>query len=433
MRNWKIIDIHISIFLLFIGCASYRGYYNTFYNAKQYYKDAMKPTPPSKELLDKSIQKCEKLVKFYPKSGWVDDALFLMGECFLEKGEYDKAETKFNELISYYPESEFVDNAYLNLGRLYFEKEEYVKAREYLMDAIKQGNREIVRIAQFYILKTYFASGEYNDVITYGEKLDKTKRQSEEFLIIGSAYDSLKNYSKAVDFYQMALRSCDKKFSVLIKIGDALFRDGKTDEAKKKFLELQEIATKDEERRELSLRIGKCLVDEQKYEDAIKALSKYSENGDNLYEIASIYENYLFDLEKARENYDKVRNLSPNSELGRKALIKSNAITDLIKYRDEVKEETSDELAKTRFLLAELYFLEFNRIDDALTEYRKVVDGFPESEYAPKALYSIAWIEENKKKNMEEAMKLYRQVEEKYPGTDYSFRAGERIKEIGGR
>jgi tetratricopeptide (TPR) repeat protein len=50
------------------------------------------------------------------------------------------------------------------------------------------------------------------------------------------------------------------------------------------------------------------------------------------------------------------------------------------------------ELAKSKILLAELYLFNFNRPDSAMREYLDVFEFFPQTEYAPQAMYSLAYI-----------------------------------------
>ena len=110
-----------STILLFSGCA----YYNTFYNAKKFYREAEKErqkrertqvvelSPEEQERLRRSgfgrgtdlnrasttemqnyqraVEKASKVLEFYPKSKYIDDAIMLLGECFYYRREYSKA------------------------------------------------------------------------------------------------------------------------------------------------------------------------------------------------------------------------------------------------------------------------------------------------------------------------------------------------------
>ena len=142
----KIVKIQILLLcslFVFSGCA----YYNTFYNAKQFYKKAenkrkdrektqvVELSPEEQERLRKSgfgrgsevnkasteemqnyqraIEKSSKVLEFYPTSKYIDDAIMLLGKCFFYRSEYSKALRKFEELISLYPKSEFISESKL--------------------------------------------------------------------------------------------------------------------------------------------------------------------------------------------------------------------------------------------------------------------------------------------------------------------------------
>ena len=86
----------VVIFLCSGGCA----YYNTFYNAQQYYKEAEKirlqkegKTIPITALdkYGKTIQKCQKVLSDYPESKFRTDAFLLMAKSKYYRKDYDLA------------------------------------------------------------------------------------------------------------------------------------------------------------------------------------------------------------------------------------------------------------------------------------------------------------------------------------------------------
>ena len=88
--------IFVVIFLCSGGCA----YYNTFYNAQQYYEEAEKirlqkegKTIPITALdkYGKTIQKCQKVLSDYPESKFRTDAFLLMAKSKFYRKDYDLA------------------------------------------------------------------------------------------------------------------------------------------------------------------------------------------------------------------------------------------------------------------------------------------------------------------------------------------------------
>jgi TolA-binding protein len=99
------------------GCA----YFNTFYNAKSEFKKAEQERAQSLgsgglDSYQRCIDKCQLLLRYYPKSKYVDDALYLIGLSRLYRGEYVQARASLEELVQRFPKSEYVERAYYNMG-----------------------------------------------------------------------------------------------------------------------------------------------------------------------------------------------------------------------------------------------------------------------------------------------------------------------------
>ena len=84
----------VLIILSISGCA----YFNTFYNAQQYFKEAEKIrlTKDGKSIsvsamdkYGKTVKKCETILSDYPDSKYIIDARLLMGKARYYRSEYD--------------------------------------------------------------------------------------------------------------------------------------------------------------------------------------------------------------------------------------------------------------------------------------------------------------------------------------------------------
>src|SRR3989442_2548330 len=82
---------------IIVGCSTYQnvtGYFNTYYNAKKLFDEAVTEVESAPQRardtvyfvgysgnagpdakFDKVIEKCSKIIQFYDKSAWVDDAI----------------------------------------------------------------------------------------------------------------------------------------------------------------------------------------------------------------------------------------------------------------------------------------------------------------------------------------------------------------------
>jgi TolA-binding protein len=65
----------------------------------------------------------------------------------------------------------------------------------------------------------------------------------------------------------------------------------------------------------------------------------------------------------------------------------------------------------------------------AAEEFQKIIEYFPNSEYAPKSMYALGWIHEQLSEN-QRAIEIYRQILEKYPQSDYSKAVKKKLAEV---
>ena len=99
------------------GCA----YYNTFYNAKKAFKKAEEERLISNGTqgggeYQRCIDKCQLLLRYYPKSKYIDDALYLIGLSRFHRGEFVQAQASLEELIQRFPATEYKEGALYHMG-----------------------------------------------------------------------------------------------------------------------------------------------------------------------------------------------------------------------------------------------------------------------------------------------------------------------------
>ena len=106
--------IVLAILIAGSGCA----YFNTFYNAKSEFKRAEAERKASlsgngggEGGYQKCIEKCQLLLRYYPKSKYIDDALFLIGMSRLYRAEYIQSRASLEDLVERFPKSSYVEPA----------------------------------------------------------------------------------------------------------------------------------------------------------------------------------------------------------------------------------------------------------------------------------------------------------------------------------
>jgi tetratricopeptide (TPR) repeat protein len=160
----------LAFLFVFSGCSTYQsvtGYFNTYYNSKKLFKEAVTESestpqkardtayfaaytisPGTKVKFDKIIEKSSRLIQFYEQSSWLDDAMFMIGVSYVYKDENESAIRKFKELEDNFPSSSFYLQAKLWHAKAhYFMKkdEEALKVtKDLLEEARKAGDDDIM-------------------------------------------------------------------------------------------------------------------------------------------------------------------------------------------------------------------------------------------------------------------------------------------------
>ena len=134
------------------------------------------------------------------------------------------------------------------------------------------------------------------------------------------------------------------------------------------------------------------------------------------YAIGLIYADSLKNETAAREHFQLLLNQYPNTPYAVEARTRLN------------QKHADDALAETRFLQAENLIAEGTPAGDIAPIYRQIADEYPNSLFAPKALFALAWAYENDLDQREQAKTIYEQVQERYPLTQYGKIATDKLE-----
>lgn len=136
-----------------------------------------------KEKLDIAITHLEKAVQLNPNYAVAKNNL---GAAYIMREDWDSAISTLQDVIDdiFYATPHFPLS---NLGRAYYEKKIYSKAERYLLEALKLSPD--FTMAQYYLGKTYLATGKLNDARVILEKATETDPKNPAFLLeIGKIY-----------------------------------------------------------------------------------------------------------------------------------------------------------------------------------------------------------------------------------------------------
>ena len=348
-----------------------------------------------------------------------------VGNNLLELNRYNEALEAYENVLKSKPDTRTNFETRVKIGDTLERQQKYDEALDTYKKILKIKRLRIyeaeiqLRQARIYQLKDQAETAEkiYSDV---GKKYPRSEYSAAAFYRLGLIEQkSRKNLEKAKELFEKAVRE-----------------DRSSDEGK------------------LALQRQKDLVALERYQ---KQVEKVEDPQKALGPLVDLAELYLFNLgepDSALSIYQRVLSLSDSSDLAPKA----HYVIGLI-YADSLKNESAareqfqllldqhpntpytveartrlnqkhadDALAETQFLQAEKRIQEGIPAQDIAPIYRQIADEYPNSLFAPKALFALAWTYENDLDQREQAKTIYEQVQERYPLTQYGKIATDKLK-----
>jgi len=421
-----------------LSCA----YLNIFWTASKEYEKAtrdldyaefwdpseqQKLTPDRVKLVDSALSRCGKVLLLYPESKWADDALLMMGKCFLLKHEYAKALTKFHEIDMLYAGGDFAEEANYLQGYTKILDGRPGEAVPVLRELAGGAKDKLVREkAAYLVAKIAYDDGDCIKTISgFSEYLGRYPdgaRVEQSRLALGECQVRLGMYREAIEDLQPLLDELDAQgVRALLRIGRAYRMLGETQSAVGAFEQLLLEAEEDTVRARAGIEQALTLLDEGRPEEAIETLVEADSlgnkklSGEISYRIGIIYESHLGDFDEAITRYDE--SAKRKSEYSRIAANRAKALKDVDKYKQEIDQGTGD-TAKARYLLAETYLFDLGHEERAIEEYKAIADSFPGSVYAARSMLALA--EHPGSVSDSAAAEYYRAVIESFPNTPYA-------------
>ncbi|MCK4571625.1 tetratricopeptide repeat protein [candidate division WOR-3 bacterium] len=413
--------------LLLINCA----YYNTFYNARKYFDDGLKQQKEGRsgaQDFQKSVLKCNKVIARYPGSKWMDDALFLLGKNFYYLDQLSKAKLNFRKIIEHYPDSPFYPESMLYLGKISMEEGGFTEAFILLDRATDSGDLKIKMEAFKTKLEIHLRSDSPEEAIAAGKEFinEYSAHKAEVYYIMGNAYSRIGDHEKALEMYKKSISEAKD-----------LKLDGLRYKLASVYMELDSLAKAlsviGEYKGSDSLVVLKGKIQRKigRSEEAEETL-KFAKNWRNeLGAIANYELGFLKetegDLEKAEKFYSKTIEIGNFGRITNLARARKDILSmlSLLDRDTSVSDSTGyvEDLAYVYFRIGELYYIEINDQESAIENYKKVFMDFPESVYAPKAIYVLLNILSRELNDSSQVSFYLFKLKDLYPETEFAKKA----------
>ncbi|MBH10360.1 MAG: hypothetical protein CMG74_08430 [Candidatus Marinimicrobia bacterium] len=469
----------ISFILIFSSCA----YFNTLYNAQQYFNEAEKirlekegkAIPLSAmDKYSKTIQKCQKSLSKYPDSRWRIDAYLLMGKATYYRKDYETAVSHLNEAIENGNENQIHEANYwaalckwkkgssqvavLELKRLLtISKDNRIKARCHLSlsdIALEESRTEealdhLERGAK--ITKDRAQRG-----VIYGQLAELAFKKG-NYIIANSAYEKVITNSLAKDKVEHAhlqilkmlrlnnnYRSASRKLKTMLtnekfkNIGGNLELElaklykhqGEIDEAVNRLLTIVNDRQRTPVSAEAYYLLGQIYSDEKwepkKARDYYKQVSK--ESAKSIYKPSSISK--ITSIDKYLTSLDNLEKFSLELILidSTDSLALNNSDTTQLKELNTIPKQSKPEIL---YQLGDLEAFTFERLDKGIGYFNQIVHEHSDSPFHSKALFTLTLIYRNLGDTLN-AIQNEETLLDKYPNSDFSSHLRSGIEIIDG-
>ena len=437
-----------AILLFYVFLFSSCVYFNTFYNAKVAYKDALRIInlmnyaetqipPESKRLLDLSIANSRVVLEKYPNSKHVEEAYYLLASSMYLKEDYISSKEYLNTLITTYLNGEYYNEAKLRLVSIYVKENNLALANESIKDFLIDN-----KLNRY---ETYLLNIIYAEMHTIDKNIDLAYKSYQD------AIDNARNDSERIKIYNRLIQLSEKEkdYKNLLVFIDGLYENLSDDRDKKElkllsieynkrlkrydFLtyEIENMLNQslfEDKRMFLSVELAKAYYYLEDYAtteelllEIVDIYSRKNETAEAYYFLAQINIKNDFNLEIIKELLNKSKSERSSSKYGKlsKELIrKLEKLEDLgYEYANSISEEPDNNLVSLDsdsllFDMGQSYYFDFNQIDSAVTKHKELITRFSSSKFIPKSLFVLSILDSTDEN-------WFKRLQSEYP--DYNF------------
>jgi tetratricopeptide (TPR) repeat protein len=359
-----------AIFVTLLGLVLFSeqcAYFNTFYNAQQYFKQGQQAIEENKQatvplniqkMFNSAIEKANKVLLNYPESRWVDDALYLIAMSHYYKMDYLSAQKTFEEFFTKYPDSPLQTEAKIWYGRCLWKSGQRELALYQLDRSAKIVDNDRMK-AEIYsaIAELYKSSGQLDSAKQY---FKLTSKFGLDLPIAAKAQYTIAEINLLQGNTELAIKNLEdiSKYSVSPELKDQIqillariYREShRYEEAR----ELINTKLNDEKNEsiwgDLEYELGLLYLDEKDYEAAYQRFIQITEKYPNQPVSASAYYQagnldmvYFHDYDRAQKNFTRVSQIDKSSMY---AFDANNRVVEINRYFSIKKllDKTQDEV-----------------------------------------------------------------------------------------
>ncbi|MFN8177948.1 MAG: tetratricopeptide repeat protein [bacterium] len=428
------------------GCA----HFNTLYNAELKYDQAIeikrkadpereKISQQEEQLYKEAFDRAARVVKYYPGSKWIDDALLLMGRASYEKGDYSTALRKFDEILSLFPNSPLVAEALLMKGRTLLETKDYVGAVESLNKAADLGGGKWRAEVLHHLGLVREREGDVDGALGAFSEVVAKHGGSEWFAGSGIEAGDLEakrdSLGKAVLYYEKVRangQTPEQRYLGGMRKGDTLLKLNELQRARQTFRDVAKRAVNPERRGTALLAEAGAVAAAHDtagavvlYRAIVAAYPRENAAAEAQFSIAQLRD-ASGDLAGAKDEYAKVKEQGSGHDAWQRATARIAQIQKVLDLRAKVATGGAGR-DSSRFVLAEDLLESLGDVHGALAEYTQLADEAKGTPWGAKALFAEAWVLDNRLKQPQTADSVLFRLANEYAGTEVDAYARKRL------
>ena len=427
--------IPITVSLLLFSCA----YFNTFYNAERYYKEADRirleksgKAIPLKAMdnYGKTIQKCRVVISEFPESKLVNDAILLMAKAQFYRSEYDDAIGNLKIIFSQGSAQQIAQAQYWS-AVCKWKKGKTQTAIDELQEIIKISDDISIKAQCHLSLADIFSELDRDDQFLFHlEEGAKTiKDRAEKGIVYNKLADiafNNENHVVAEGAYKEVIKNSLTKEKIenahlqLLKIS-RIQGDHRSAERKIKSMLVDEKFKNIKGNLELELvqlYIAQKDIDNAvvRLESIIKDYERTKTSSEAYFLLGQIHLSDIWKPDFAKEKFSQVKKEYNRSEYGPiseskiKAIDAYNKSLEDLKIYETIKADTvlkdttvsdtiKNEISKPKASYEELLYhigdieaFSFERLDTGIVFFKKILENDLGSKFYPKALFTLSLI-----------------------------------------
>lgn len=409
--------------------------------------DEMASSPTNEERLkyDKVIEKGSRVLERFPDNKKrTAEAVFLIGESFRHKGEWDKAVTKYDEYERYFADYDSMRAVEYQRAYCLYRNNEFNLSRFAVEPVVADKNHPYYFQGQN-LLSLLDEQSEFPDQAiealeavladTAGTPFMKGKAH---FRLAG-LYFKKENWDKAREHYtakEIELLNVREKQTAGEQAAECLVNKQEYLAAADEYKLLFKNPDYETKQPDYLVRLGEIIMLAKRYPDAIVVLQKVNadyprstQSSRSYYTLGDYEQTVTLKYEQAMAYYDSSFLARSISEWGRKSRERRDALKRLLAMQsqneDLAKDTTknADRFFSNEFQIAELFLFKLSEVDSAVSRLNNVIENDKDSVKVMRATYARAFIYDEFKHDPDSAEVLYKEIIEKYPRSDYAKQA----------